>query len=164
MTLSVNFKDVPGLSSASYSWKEMYSGKTGTGTSVSFSLGSHDMAVVLVTTSGSSSPSTTSTSAAPTSTSGGGSGCQSAKWDQCGGKDWKGCTVCASGSTCTFSNGKLSVSDKLLWINIWLTVYRLLLSMCLKHSFDRLSSCFAHPRIKLMAKITSGHLLSGKIK
>jgi len=50
-TLSVNFKDVPGLGSGSYSWKELYTGKTGTGTSVSFSLSSHDIAVVKVTTS-----------------------------------------------------------------------------------------------------------------
>jgi alpha-galactosidase len=50
-TLSVNFKDVPGLGSGSYSWKELYSGQTGTGTSVSFNLASHDMAVVKVKTS-----------------------------------------------------------------------------------------------------------------
>jgi len=49
-TLSVNFKDVPGLGgSGNYSWKELYSGKTGQGQSVSFSLASHDMAVVKVT-------------------------------------------------------------------------------------------------------------------
>ena len=47
-TLSVNFKDVPGLGSGDYSWKELYTGKTGTGTSVSFSLASHDIAVVKV--------------------------------------------------------------------------------------------------------------------
>jgi alpha-galactosidase len=47
-TLSVNFKDVPGLGSESYSWKELFTGKTGTGTTVSFSLSSHDMAVVKV--------------------------------------------------------------------------------------------------------------------
>ena len=49
-TLSVNFKDVPGLGSQSYSWKELYTGKTGSGTSISFSLSTHDMAVVKVTT------------------------------------------------------------------------------------------------------------------
>jgi alpha-galactosidase len=47
-TLSVNFKDVPGLGAGNYSWKELYTGKTGTGTSVSFSLASHDIAVVKV--------------------------------------------------------------------------------------------------------------------
>lgn len=48
-TLKVDFKDVPGLSgSASYNWTEMYTGKTGTGTGVSFQLASHDMAVVKV--------------------------------------------------------------------------------------------------------------------
>lgn len=50
-TLSVNFKDVPGLGSGSYSWKELYTNKSGTGTSISFSLSSHDMAVVKVKTS-----------------------------------------------------------------------------------------------------------------
>lgn len=49
-TLSVNFKDVPGLGSGNYTWKELYTGKTGAGTSVSFSLGLHDMAVVKVST------------------------------------------------------------------------------------------------------------------
>ena len=49
-TLSVKFADVPGLGgSGEYNWKEMYSGKTGRGTSVSFSLASHDMAVIKVT-------------------------------------------------------------------------------------------------------------------
>lgn len=47
-TLSVNFKDVPGLSSRGYGWKELYTGKTGMGTNISFSLGSHDMAIVKV--------------------------------------------------------------------------------------------------------------------
>lgn len=49
-TLSVNFKDVPGLGSGSYNWKELYSGKTGSGNSVSFSLASHEMVVIKVAT------------------------------------------------------------------------------------------------------------------
>ena len=49
-TLSVNFKDVPGLGSGTYSWTELWTGKTGSGSSVSFSLASHDMAVVKVLT------------------------------------------------------------------------------------------------------------------
>ncbi|PVH99881.1 carbohydrate-binding module family 1 protein [Periconia macrospinosa] len=107
-TMSVNFKDVPGLGSGTYSWKEMYSGRTGSGTSVSFSLGTHDMAVVKVTTSGGSqttqapTSSRTSTSAPPQNTGG---GCQSEKWTQCGGNGYTGCTSCASGSTCSFVNG-----------------------------------------------------------
>ncbi|KAI0448632.1 cutinase-domain-containing protein [Xylaria acuta] len=32
---------------------------------------------------------------------GGGSGCSVAKWGQCGGQGFSGCTVCASGSSCT---------------------------------------------------------------
>jgi acetylxylan esterase len=89
----------------------MYSGRTGTGTSVSFSLGNRDMAVVLVTTSGSQLPptSTAASSQPPQSTqpppqTTGGSGCQSEKWGQCGGQGWSGCTVCAAGSTCKYSN------------------------------------------------------------
>ncbi|RYP40343.1 hypothetical protein DL767_001755 [Monosporascus sp. MG133] len=49
-TLSVNFRDVPGLGSGTYSWTELWTGKTGSGSSVSFSLASHDMAVVKVLT------------------------------------------------------------------------------------------------------------------
>jgi hypothetical protein len=37
---------------------------------------------------------TSSTARPPTSTPGGGGGCRSKHWDQCGGNDWKGCTVC----------------------------------------------------------------------
>jgi len=49
-TYSVNFKDVPGLGgTGSYSWKELYSGATGTGTSVSFNIAQYDMVVVKVT-------------------------------------------------------------------------------------------------------------------
>jgi endo-1,4-beta-xylanase len=54
----------------------------------------------------------TTTSARPTTTSGsgggggggGGSGCEVAKWGQCGGQGYTGCTVCASGSTCQVGN------------------------------------------------------------
>ncbi|KAF2831130.1 hypothetical protein CC86DRAFT_341736 [Ophiobolus disseminans] len=48
-------------------------------------------------------PSRTSSAARPpTSTpgNGGGGGCKSKHWDQCGGNDWKGCTVCESPYTC----------------------------------------------------------------
>ena len=41
--LSTNFSDVPGLGSGTYSWTELYSGKTGSGTSISTTLASHDM-------------------------------------------------------------------------------------------------------------------------
>jgi endo-1,4-beta-xylanase len=44
-----------------------------------------------------------STSQPPQTTSNPGS-CQSAKWGQCGGQGWSGCTACVSGSTCTYSN------------------------------------------------------------
>ncbi|KAI0868311.1 concanavalin A-like lectin/glucanase domain-containing protein [Hypoxylon argillaceum] len=49
---------------------------------------------------GGSAP-TTTTTAASTPTSGGGTGsCSVAKWGQCGGQGFTGCSVCASGSTC----------------------------------------------------------------
>lgn len=52
------------------------------------------------TTRISSATSTTSTAAATTTAS----SCSVAKWGQCGGQSYSGCTVCASGSTCTYSN------------------------------------------------------------
>jgi alpha-galactosidase len=49
-TLSVNFQDVPGLGAGTYNWTELWTGATGKGSSVSASLGSHDMAVYKVLT------------------------------------------------------------------------------------------------------------------
>ena len=47
---SVNFADVPGLGgSGPYSWEEMYTGQTGNGASVSFTIALHDMRVLKVT-------------------------------------------------------------------------------------------------------------------
>lgn len=48
-TLTVNFSDVPGLGAGSFAWTELYSGRNGTGTSVSQRLDTHDMAVFRVT-------------------------------------------------------------------------------------------------------------------
>lgn len=48
-TMSLDFKNVPGLGSGAYVWEEMFTGKTGNGTSVSFSLASHDMAFLKLT-------------------------------------------------------------------------------------------------------------------
>lgn len=39
-----------------------------------------------------------------TTTSPGGGGCTVTKWGQCGGKGYSGCTTCAAGSSCKFSN------------------------------------------------------------
>lgn len=50
-TLSVDFSDVPGLGAGTWSWTEFYTGQTGTSSSVSFALDTHDMAVIKVTTS-----------------------------------------------------------------------------------------------------------------
>ncbi|KAH7103631.1 glycoside hydrolase superfamily [Auriculariales sp. MPI-PUGE-AT-0066] len=46
---------------------------------------------------------TTSTTTTTTTTSNPG-GCTVSKWGQCGGQTYSGCTVCASGSTCQYSN------------------------------------------------------------
>ena len=50
-TYNVSFKDVPGLSSGTYVWEEMYTGQTGNSTSVSFNIGLHDMRVLRVKSS-----------------------------------------------------------------------------------------------------------------
>ena len=105
-TLSVNFAGVPGLGSGSFSWTEFYSGKTGSGTSVSFNLGLHDMAVIKVTKGGgaggptsTSAPGQTSTfqtstsAAPPANTSSAPVGQTQTHWGQCGGKDWIGPTA-----------------------------------------------------------------------
>ncbi|KAK8074428.1 hypothetical protein PG997_009091 [Apiospora hydei] len=44
------------------------------------------------------------TTAAPAPTGGNGGGCSVAKYQQCGGQGYSGCTVCASGSTCNKQN------------------------------------------------------------
>ncbi|PVF96908.1 hypothetical protein CPB86DRAFT_775568 [Serendipita vermifera] len=51
-----------------------------------------------------STTSTTQTTTTTTSTAAGGTG-TAAVYGQCGGSGWTGPTVCASGSTCTYSNG-----------------------------------------------------------
>jgi len=45
-TPTASFADVPNLGSGTYSWAELYSGSTGSGTSVSATLGSHDVAIL----------------------------------------------------------------------------------------------------------------------
>ncbi|KAH6658911.1 glycoside hydrolase family 5 protein [Truncatella angustata] len=53
------------------------------------------------TTSSTRTSSTTSSTAAATTSA---SSCTVEKWGQCGGQTYTGCTVCATGSSCTFSN------------------------------------------------------------
>lgn len=109
-TMTVNFSDVPGLGAGTYSWKECYTGTTGTGSSVSATLVAHDMAIFKVSKSGgttsTSSVKTTSTSAtsssktqtstattssaAATSSAGGTLG----QYAQCGGVTWTGSGTC----------------------------------------------------------------------
>ncbi len=72
-TLTVSFSYVPGLGAGAYSWKEAYTGASGTGKSVSATLVEHDMAVFKVAKSGNiattSGVSSTATSSSTTSTS-----------------------------------------------------------------------------------------------
>ncbi|KAF3919603.1 hypothetical protein ABW20_dc0103764 [Dactylellina cionopaga] len=59
-----------------------------------------------VTTTGIKTTTTTTTSSKTTTaaTTATGNGCTAALYFQCGGSGFTGCTVCASGSTCTYSN------------------------------------------------------------
>jgi hypothetical protein len=112
LNYNVALSSVPGLGSGTWSWTEFYSGKTGSGTSISGSLASHDMAVYKITkTSGSGTTTSvvkpTSTSTAPTTTSSSGGGTVT-QWGQCGGSGWTGGTVCVSPYTCTYSNSYYS--------------------------------------------------------
>ncbi|KAK0715481.1 hypothetical protein B0H67DRAFT_645227 [Lasiosphaeris hirsuta] len=56
------------------------------------------------TTTSSSTTAVQTTPATTAVTDPGNGGCQVAKWGQCGGKGWSGCTSCASGSTCKVLN------------------------------------------------------------
>ena len=129
-TLSVNFSDVPGLGAGTYSWKECYTGTTGTGTSVSATLVAHDMAIFKVSKPGgsvsttsvkSTSTSSTKTSSTSTvkitststskaastttsSTKATSTGGTIAEWGQCAGENWTGSGTCVAGTTCTYSN------------------------------------------------------------
>ncbi|ETS78711.1 hypothetical protein PFICI_08564 [Pestalotiopsis fici W106-1] len=81
------------------------------GGKVTVSVPAHGVVTVKLT-GGASSGTTTSSAGttvvtstvAATTTSGSGSGCSVAKYGQCGGSGYSGCTACASGSTCTVSN------------------------------------------------------------
>ncbi|OJD37213.1 alpha-galactosidase [Diplodia corticola] len=118
-TLSVSFADVPDLGAGTYSWTELYSGKTGSGDGVSWTFEvEHDMAIFKVTgkipsttsTEPSSSTSTStasgagstsaavSTSAAATSSSAAGPATTTSagtvgQWGQCGGQGYSGPTA-----------------------------------------------------------------------
>ena len=61
-SISVSFSSVPGLGSGTYYWTEFYTGNTGSGTSVTVSLGTHDMAVIKVTTTETGTSSTSKVS------------------------------------------------------------------------------------------------------
>lgn len=126
-TMTVNFSDVPGLGAGTYAWKELYTGTSGTGSSVSATLVAHDMAIFKVTTgtgsTGTTTKATTSTKATSTSTSTTikstttttstkvsttsaaptGTGTVP-HYGQCGGTGFTGGTVCVSPYTCTYSN------------------------------------------------------------
>ncbi|KAH7103793.1 hypothetical protein BKA62DRAFT_27292 [Auriculariales sp. MPI-PUGE-AT-0066] len=63
---------------------------------------------VSVPSSSDTPTSTPTSSTTTTTTTGGGGGCSVAKWGQCGGQTYTGCTTCASGSTCQYSNAYYS--------------------------------------------------------
>ncbi|KAH7064786.1 glycoside hydrolase superfamily [Macrophomina phaseolina] len=130
-TLSASFADVPDLGAGTYSWTELYSGKTGQGDGVSWTFEvEHDMAIFKVTgkvpatsptsaatsssrstkaTAASSTAKTTSSTskstAAPASTTQAGTVGQ---WGQCGGLSYSGPTACASTYTCQEQNSYYS--------------------------------------------------------
>ncbi|KAM3088347.1 hypothetical protein ACMFMG_002400 [Clarireedia jacksonii] len=115
LNYNVALSSVPGLGSGTWTWTEFYSGKTGSGSSISGSLASHDMAVYKVTKSGGGgtttsldtrTPTTSATAVPPTST--GGTGGTVPQWGQCGGSGYTGATVCVSPYTCTYSNAYYS--------------------------------------------------------
>ncbi|KAF3941112.1 hypothetical protein ABW19_dt0207972 [Dactylella cylindrospora] len=56
------------------------------------------------TTTSTSRTTTTSSRTTTTTTAGGSSGCTTTLYGQCGGIGFTGCTTCASGSTCVYSN------------------------------------------------------------
>ncbi|KAF1945484.1 hypothetical protein EJ02DRAFT_441862 [Clathrospora elynae] len=86
---------------------EAVAGKAGSAVTAT---GGAPQATATATVSEGAAPSTLKTSAKVTSaqaapTSGTGGGCSVAKYDQCGGNGWSGCTACASGSTCKSQGG-----------------------------------------------------------
>jgi alpha-galactosidase len=52
-TITVNFADVPGLGEGTWTWAEFYTGASGSSSSASIALDTHDMAVIKVSTSSS---------------------------------------------------------------------------------------------------------------
>lgn len=73
-------------------------GSTGPTTSKASSTSKASTTLVTSTSAATTTKASTTTSAAPTT-----SGCVSPKYGQCGGKEWTGCTSCASGTTCKAS-------------------------------------------------------------
>lgn len=114
-TLSVSFADVPDLGAGTYSWTELYSGKTGKGDDVSWTFEvEHDMAIFKVTgkvpvtstsqsisstrstqaTVSSSTAKTTSTRSSSTAVSASTTAAGTVgQWGQCGGLGYSGPTA-----------------------------------------------------------------------
>jgi len=70
----------------------------------------------------------TTTSSKPTTTAPGG-GCRSKHWDQCGGTDWKGCTVCEVRAFIIFAIFLLTIST--VWLHLQTAISAVVLPMSL---------------------------------
>jgi hypothetical protein len=80
-----------------------------------------------------------STQRPPTSTPGGGNGgCRSKHWDQCGGQDWKGCTVCEVSTFCLNQGSLLIYVCVVVTVHMQGCVSAVLLSMPLRRYLDML--------------------------
>ena len=94
--------------------QDLYFSFTGSGTGYLFNFNWWEFAnssgtqSASTTTTAISSTSTQTTTVPASSSTTSPGGCTSAKYGQCGGSGWTGCTVCASGSTCTYSNAYYS--------------------------------------------------------
>jgi hypothetical protein len=97
------------------------------------------------------SPSRTSSTQRPTSTSGGGGGCRSKHWDQCGGQNWNGCTVC---EVCVFPAMTVELSDSAevtVYVQRCITAVLLSVSMTI---VTRRNPSFSHHCSHLLATIS----------
>ncbi len=121
--------------SVKLSYFDLGAGASGSGTTTT----STTKATTLTTTG----VSKTTTTTASNTTTASSSGCTSALYGQCAGIGFTGCTVCASGSTCKYSNDcKLQITRSIPFIQ---TFPPRLLSMPLNAAYDLLSQSCPNP-------------------